>query len=196
MVLQLSLSNTHIRSGAQEQEPDSSTRQIRNSLVATRTKSFASVTQHGGVSTAMTVKLTGPRLMLREFSPDDWEAVYAFTSRPEVSRYQAWGPNTPEDAQTYVGRACAAALEKPRSTYILAVVQAETAQVVTRWRLAAVMTILGQPRFQVLHPCLQGSILRQHEIQLVLLLRNNPLEFGNADCCCHAHHATLQRKSV
>src|SRR5258706_1190993 len=95
----------------------------------------------------MTVKLTGPRLMLREFSPDDWESVYGFASRPEVSRYQAWGPNTPEDAQTYVGRACAAALEKPRSTYILAVVQAETAQVVTRWRLAAVMTILGQPLY-------------------------------------------------
>src|SRR5260370_39762917 len=101
MVLQLSLSNTHIRSGAQEQEPDSSTRQIRNSLVATRTKSFASVTQHGGVSTAMTVKLTGPRLMLREFSPDDWEAVYACTSLPAVARHQASGPNTADHAQTY-----------------------------------------------------------------------------------------------
>src|SRR5260370_2320416 len=106
MVLQLSLSNTHIRSGAQEQEPDSSTRQIRNSLVATRTKSFASVTQHGGVSTAMTATLTGPRLMLREFSPDDWQAVYAFSSRPEVSRYQAWRATTPREAQSYVGRAC------------------------------------------------------------------------------------------
>src|SRR5260221_3294790 len=119
MVLQLSLSNTHIRSGAQEQEPDSSTRQIRNSLVATRTKSFASVTQHGGASTAMTVTLTGPRLMLREFSPDDGEAVYAFTSRPAVSRYQAWGANTPEAAQRYVSLAFASATVEPPSTQIV-----------------------------------------------------------------------------
>lgn len=39
----------------------------------------------------MSLILPGLRLVLREFSPDDWEDVYAFTSRPEVSRYQAWG---------------------------------------------------------------------------------------------------------
>jgi RimJ/RimL family protein N-acetyltransferase len=76
------------------------------------------------------VVLTGPRLVLREFTPDDWEAVYAFTSRPEVSRYQAWGPNTPEDARAYVARARAAALEEPRSAFILAVTLPETGRVV------------------------------------------------------------------
>lgn len=78
----------------------------------------------------MSLMLSGPRLVLREFSPDDWEDVYAFTSRPEVSRYQVWGPNTEEDARAYVGRACAAALEEPRSVYILAVVLTETGRVV------------------------------------------------------------------
>jgi RimJ/RimL family protein N-acetyltransferase len=74
--------------------------------------------------------LTGPRLVLREFTPGDWEEVYTFTSLPEASRYQAWGPNTPEDAQAYVGHACAAAREEPRSAFILAVTLPETGRVV------------------------------------------------------------------
>lgn len=78
----------------------------------------------------MEIQFTGPRLVLREFAPDDWEDVYAFTSRPEASRYQPWGPNTLEDAQAYVAHACAVALEEPRAAFILAVVLAETGQVV------------------------------------------------------------------
>lgn len=78
----------------------------------------------------MTVLLTGPWLVLREFAPDDWEDVYAYSSLPEASRYQAWGPNTPEDARAHIGRACAAALEEPRSAYMLAVTLAETGKVI------------------------------------------------------------------
>jgi RimJ/RimL family protein N-acetyltransferase len=78
----------------------------------------------------MTLILTGPRLALREFAPDDWEALYAFTSRPDVSRYQAWGPNTPEDARAHISRACAAAGEEPRTAFTLAVTLTETGQVV------------------------------------------------------------------
>lgn len=78
----------------------------------------------------MTLLLTGPRLVLREFVPEDWEDVYAFTVKPEASRYQAWGPNTPEDARAYVGHAYAAAREEPRSAFILAVTLPETGRVV------------------------------------------------------------------
>lgn len=78
----------------------------------------------------MNVALTGLRLVLREFAPGDWEDLYAFTSRPEVSRYQAWEPNTPEDARAYVDHACAAAREEPRGAFILAVTLAETGRIV------------------------------------------------------------------
>jgi [ribosomal protein S5]-alanine N-acetyltransferase len=78
----------------------------------------------------MDVLLTGPRLVLREFTPDDWEEVYAFTSRSETSRYQVWGPNTPEDARAHIGRACAAAQVEPRDEFILAVTLATTGRVV------------------------------------------------------------------
>lgn len=78
----------------------------------------------------MTLLLTGPRLVLREFVPEDWEAVYAFTSQPKASRYQAWGPNTPADAQAYVEHAIAAAREEPRNAYIVAVTLAETGRLV------------------------------------------------------------------
>jgi [ribosomal protein S5]-alanine N-acetyltransferase len=78
----------------------------------------------------MEVVLTGPRLVLREFALGDLEELYAFTSRPDMSRYQAWGPNTRGDAQEYIGRACAAARDEPRGAFILAVVLAATGRVV------------------------------------------------------------------
>jgi [ribosomal protein S5]-alanine N-acetyltransferase len=78
----------------------------------------------------MAVVLTGPRLVLREFVPADWEDVYAFASQPDMSRYQAWGPDTPDEVRAYIDRAGAAAQEAPRSAFILAVVLAETGRVV------------------------------------------------------------------
>ncbi len=73
----------------------------------------------------MAVVLTGPRLVLREFAPGDWEDVYAFASQPDMSRYQARGPDTPDDVRAYIDRACAAAREEARSAFILAVVLTE-----------------------------------------------------------------------
>jgi ribosomal-protein-alanine N-acetyltransferase len=37
--------------------------------------------------------LTGPRVVLRPFSLADEEAVHAFASDPEVTRWTDWGPN-------------------------------------------------------------------------------------------------------
>jgi len=50
----------------------------------------------------MSITLTGPRLMLRDFTPDDWSSVYDWASRPEASQFQTWGPHSPEDSRAYV----------------------------------------------------------------------------------------------
>ena len=78
----------------------------------------------------MALVLTGQRLVLREFAQDDWEDVYSFASQPDMSRYQAWGPDTPDDVRAYIDRARAAAREEPRSAFILAVALVETGRVV------------------------------------------------------------------
>ena len=68
----------------------------------------------------MTLHLEGNRVMLREFVDDDWAAVHAWASRPEVCRYQAWGPNTPDESRAHVERVLQAAAQQPRAEYTLA----------------------------------------------------------------------------
>ncbi|MER5642122.1 GNAT family N-acetyltransferase [Kitasatospora sp. NPDC002227] len=38
----------------------------------------------------------------------DWPAVHTWASLPEVCRYQAWGPNTPEQTEQFVAAAAGA----------------------------------------------------------------------------------------
>ena len=60
------------------------------------------------------------RLRLREFVPDDWPAMHAWASRPEVSRFQSWGPNTPEETRAFLQTVLAAAAARPRAEFTLA----------------------------------------------------------------------------
>ena len=42
------------------------------------------------------------RLLLRYFVPEDWVAVHAYASIPEVSQFDSWGPNTEADSRNFV----------------------------------------------------------------------------------------------
>ena len=42
------------------------------------------------------------RLRIRSFQPDDWQAVYDYTSDPDVMMYIPEGPFTPEQAKAFV----------------------------------------------------------------------------------------------
>ena len=63
-----------------------------------------------------------PRLELRAPRLADWERVHEWASRPEVCRYQVWGPNSPDETRAFVAAAVAATVECPpgpfASTYI------------------------------------------------------------------------------
>jgi hypothetical protein len=61
-----------------------------------------------------------------------------------------------------------------------------TREPVARRRLAAVVTVLGQPRFQLLDPRLQHRVLRQHHLQLLALLAHETLEFRDPFLWRHA----------
>ena len=74
--------------------------------------------------------LRTPRLILREFRPDDLEAVHAYGSDPEVARFMVWGPNTPDDSQAFIDRTLAAQAEWPRASVNTAVVIAETGRLI------------------------------------------------------------------
>lgn len=68
------------------------------------------------------MQLESGRLLLREFAADDWIAVHGYASRPEVCRYQVWGPNTPDETQAYVGRVLESVSAQPRTEFTLAAI--------------------------------------------------------------------------
>jgi RimJ/RimL family protein N-acetyltransferase len=48
------------------------------------------------------VPFTTERLVLRDITAEDVQAVHAYASDPEVCRFMVWGPNTLDDTQAFV----------------------------------------------------------------------------------------------
>jgi RimJ/RimL family protein N-acetyltransferase len=61
------------------------------------------------------------RLILREFSPDDWQVLYVYQNHPLYLRYSEWISRTPEDVRDFIQRQIDNQLEKPRLQYQLAI---------------------------------------------------------------------------
>ena len=59
------------------------------------------------------MQLETERLLLREFTLDDWPAVDAYTSDPLVVQYMSFGPTTAEQTQEHLQWCIAAAQEQP-----------------------------------------------------------------------------------
>ncbi|MGH2597594.1 MAG: GNAT family N-acetyltransferase [Actinomycetota bacterium] len=47
----------------------------------------------------LTYPLETERLLLRPFAPGDFDALYAYQSRPDVTRYLYWGPRTEDEVR-------------------------------------------------------------------------------------------------
>ena len=62
------------------------------------------------------------RLLLREFSPSDFEDVHDYSSDYETVRHMMFGPNTPEQTRAYLEVQCVQeAAAVPRMHYNLAI---------------------------------------------------------------------------
>lgn len=67
------------------------------------------------------MKITTPRLVLREFRASDWQAVLAYQSDPRYLRYYPWLDREPEEVQAFVQAFLDQQQEAPRRKYQLAV---------------------------------------------------------------------------
>jgi RimJ/RimL family protein N-acetyltransferase len=61
-------------------------------------------------------------VQLRPLTEADWEAVHDWARREEVSRYQTWGPNSPEQTRSFVREAASSWSERPQKRFPHAVV--------------------------------------------------------------------------
>jgi len=70
------------------------------------------------------------RLNLREFVNSDFDAVYAYSSDPRVTRYLFFGPRTPESTAEYLEGLLASQRERPRTRFELAVEEIASGRVI------------------------------------------------------------------
>lgn len=69
---------------------------------------------------ALSLPIETERLYLREFCRADVDALHAYASREEVTRYLMWGPNDRQASETQLSTFIEAAAAKPRTIYELA----------------------------------------------------------------------------
>jgi [ribosomal protein S5]-alanine N-acetyltransferase len=62
------------------------------------------------------------RLELRDLVVEDFESIHRYASDPQVTRYLAWGPNTEAETRSFLLRAQAHAVLRPRRDFELGVI--------------------------------------------------------------------------
>ncbi len=70
------------------------------------------------------------RLILREFSADDWPALHLYGSDPEVMRWLHLLPNSEEHSREVVEQFISYQSEEPRTRYELAITLASTGELI------------------------------------------------------------------
>lgn len=78
----------------------------------------------------MRVRLTTERLVLREFTAEDVEAVHRYAADPEVTRHMLWGPNSRQESQDFLQAALESQAAASRTDYTLGVIRRDNAEVI------------------------------------------------------------------
>ena len=79
----------------------------------------------------LTYPLETERLLLRPFAPGDFDALYAYQSRPDVTRYLYWGPRTQDEVREALEKKLAStAIRSEGDVLSLAVVLKENDELV------------------------------------------------------------------
>lgn len=87
----------------------------------------APTARHRAVTAAV---LTTERLLLRELTEDDFDAVHAYGSDPEVVEFVPWGPNTEQVTRDFLERNIRKAEADPRQDFVFGVVPHDTGRLV------------------------------------------------------------------
>lgn len=70
------------------------------------------------------------RLLLREFVPEDWRAVYAYQNDPRYLEFNEWEHRTEQEVKTFVQRFIDQQQETPRLKFQLAIVLPDTQKLI------------------------------------------------------------------
>ena len=96
------------------------------------------------------MQLETDRLIVRDFTDADFDAVYAYGSDEEVVRYMVFPPSTPDDTRAHLARCQALAQEQPRCSYDMGIVLKATGQVIGGITLGVLDRAQGEAAFSYL----------------------------------------------
>jgi len=78
----------------------------------------------------LTLPVRTERLILREFVKSDFDAVFAYSSDPKVTRYLFFGPRDADATAEYLEELLASQIEQPRIRFELAVEETTSGRVI------------------------------------------------------------------
>jgi RimJ/RimL family protein N-acetyltransferase len=78
----------------------------------------------------LTLPVRTERLILREFVKSDFDAVFAYSSDPKVTRYLFFGPRDADSTAEYLEELLASQIEQPRTRFELAVEETASGRVI------------------------------------------------------------------
>ena len=76
------------------------------------------------------MQLETKRLLIRDFTAADFDAVYAYGSDPEVVRYMVFPRSTPEGTREHIARCIELAHAQPRRCYDMGIALKSTGQII------------------------------------------------------------------
>ncbi|WP_151737257.1 GNAT family N-acetyltransferase ['Paenibacillus yunnanensis' Narsing Rao et al. 2020] len=76
------------------------------------------------------MQLESQRLLIREFTDEDYGAVHSYASDPAVTEYMLWGPNTGEQTADYIRTVQEWQWQEPRTSFEFAVVLKDSGQLI------------------------------------------------------------------
>jgi ribosomal-protein-alanine N-acetyltransferase len=138
----------------------------------------------------VTIVLAGERVLLRELAADDWPAVHAYATLPEVFRFQPWGPNAAEETRAYVDAIIEAGREEPRARYALAIVLKATQALIGVCELVVKSRRFGIGEIAyVLHPLHWGHGYATEAARLLLDFGFGPQSMHRIQATCDPRNA-------
>ncbi|MGE5654790.1 MAG: GNAT family N-acetyltransferase [Bacillota bacterium] len=84
------------------------------------------------------------RLIIRDFTMADEDAVHEYGSDAEVVRYMPWGPNTREETRGYLEHVTASQAKEPRTLYDMALVLRDNHQLIGACGIHITRTDVGE----------------------------------------------------
>ena len=150
------------------------------------------------------------RLLLREFSPEDFADVHAYSSDYETVKHMMFGPNTPEQTKDYLERQCAEErAASPRMHYNFAIQRKDTGHVIggisfhMNWRrddaiLGAVLNRHETGRGYMTEAmrgvlCLAFEELQLHRLHAVCDVENTAMQHVLEKCAFRNEGRMVQR---